>query len=201
MSLTQKGRFEEHYRSGNTPWDTRQTPPEVQRFAESGRLPSEGVALDLGCGPGTNVTFLARHGLWTVGVDYVLQPLLTGQVRLSQNPTLPRHIHFVQGDVTCLPFDTLEACYILDVGCLHGIPPEARDGYVRSVVSNLSVGGWFHLYAFDRVPELEQDPERIRGMTENEVAERFAPWLRVVEIERARPDRYPCQWYLLQREK
>lgn len=199
MSLSHRSRFEEHYASGNTPWDTRQTPPEVQRFWMSHRLARQGLALDLGCGPGTNVAYLARLGLDAIGIDYVLQPLVTARTRIAAEAGLAGRVRFLLGDVTALPFSGLGACYILDVGCLHGIPPQARDGYAAGVVANLAPGGYYHLYAFDRVPELEADPERIRGMTEHEVAERFAPYLRVVEIERARPDRYPCRWYLLQR--
>lgn len=200
MSLTQRSRFEEHYSAGNTPWDTRQTPPEVQRFWMSGRAQRRGLALDLGCGPGTNVTYLARLGLTAVGVDYVMQPLVEGRQRISAAEVSIRpRTHFVLADVTRLPLRGVQAQYVLDIGCLHGIPPDAREGYVQGVIDNLAPGGWYQLYAFDRTPELEQDPERIRGMLENEVAERFAPALRVVEIERARPDRHPCRWYLLRR--
>ena len=46
MSLRQ--RWEEHYASGHTPWDTRQTPPEVAAFWAEGRLPPAGLAV--GCG-------------------------------------------------------------------------------------------------------------------------------------------------------
>ncbi len=200
MSLAHRSRFEQYYAEGNTPWDTRETPPEVHRFWAGRGAVETGRALDLGCGPGTNVAFLARRGLHTVGVDYVLAPLHTAQRRLAKAPDAAARAAFVLADVTRLPFSGLGARYILDVGCLHGIPPEARQGYVQGVVENLAPGGHYHLYAFDRVPELEQEPDRIRGMTENEVAERFAPWLEVVTIERARPDRHPCRWYLLQRK-
>ncbi len=206
MSLSQRSRFEEHYQSGNTPWDTRQTPPEVQRFWMSRQLPRRGLALDLGCGPGTNVLYLARLGLHTIGVDYVIEPLVVGQRRVAAyaaagEGALRERARFLLGDVTRLPFSALGASYILDVGCLHGLPPEARAGYVEGVIANLAPGGFYHLYAFDRIPPPDDDPERIRGMEENEVAEAFAPHLEVFSIERARPDRHPCRWYLLRRNE
>ena len=55
------------YRFGKTPWDTGITPPELRAVVESGQVPP-GRALDLGCGTGTNVIYLARHGLEVVGV-------------------------------------------------------------------------------------------------------------------------------------
>lgn len=199
-SLSHRPRFEQHYAEGNTPCDTQRTPPEVVAFWMTGRLPWAGRALDLGCGPGTNVRYLARVGLDVIGVDFVAQPLLTARQRvLSGEPRIARRAQVILADVTRLPFSGLGASYILDVGCLHGIPPEARAGYVQGVLANLASGGYYQLYAFDRVPELEADPERIRGMTEHEVAERFGDDMKIVEVQRARPDRYPCQWYLLRR--
>ena len=199
--FNQRTRFEEHYRSGATPWDTQITPPEVQAFWASERLPRCGVALDLGCGPATNVRFLADLGLTAVGVDYVGDALLTGQSRIaSQAPHLRERAHLLVGDVTALPFSGLSASYVLDVGCFHGLPLDDRPAYVAGVIANLAAGGYYHLYAFDRVAELANDPERwFRGMEGDEVAERFSPHLKVVEILRARPDRYPCRWYLLQK--
>lgn len=201
MMQTLRAHFEEHYRSGATPWDTQITPPEVTEFWDSGRLARRGVALDLGCGPATNVRFLARLGLTAIGVDYVVAALRLGKARtFSESLETRQRIHLLAGDVTCLPFIGLDAVYVLDVGCFHGLPLENRPAYVRGVVNNLGPDGYYHLYAFDRVAELADDPERwFRGMEENEVAERFAPYLEVVEIQRARPDRYPCRWYLLQR--
>ncbi len=204
MSLSQRSRFEEHYTTGQTPWDTRHTPPEVQRFWMSHRLPRRGRALDLGCGPGTNVVYLARMGLDAIGVDYVIQPLITASERVKEiersgEAGLAARCRFLLGDVTSLPFRDLQANYILDVGCLHGLPPEARSGYVQGVVANLAPGGYFHLYAFDRIPPPADDLDRIRGMEEDEVTNSFAPHLQVVDIERARPDRHPCRWYLLRK--
>jgi SAM-dependent methyltransferase len=201
MLQTLRAHFEEHYRSGATPWDTQITPPEVKEFWASGRARPEGIALDLGCGPATNVRFLASLGLTAIGVDYVPAALYLGQTRATADAISVRsRIQLLAGDVTCLPFSGLGASYVLDVGCFHGLPLESRSAYAEGVIDNLCPGGYYHLYAFDRVAELADDPERwFRGMEENEVVERFTPHLEVVEIQRARPDRYPCRWYLLRR--
>ena len=56
------------------------------------------------------------------------------------------------------------------------------------------------IYAFDRTPEMAADPDRkLVGVEEDEIVQRFAPQCTIIEIIRARPDRYPCRWYLLQR--
>jgi SAM-dependent methyltransferase len=201
MLERQRARFAEHYRTGATPWDTRRTPPEVHAFWASGRAAPHGIALDLGCGPGTNVMYLARLGLRAVGVDYVLTPLLTGLARLlAAAPGLAARAHFVQGDVTCLPFTGLGATYALDVGCCHSLPLEYRDAYVAGLAANLAPGAWFQMYAFDRVAALADDPERwFRGLDEGEATARFGPHFGILEIETATPDPHPCKWYLLRK--
>ena len=193
--------WEKHYQEGPTPWDTRTTPPEVIAFWASGRLAPAGLAIDIGCGPGTNVAYLAGLGLRTIGVDLAGSALTLAAKRLQQQaPTLLTRIAFAQADVTCLPFQQANANYLLDIGCLHGLPTAARPAYARGVIDNLAPGGYYQLYAFDCLADLVDDPvRRLRGMGEDEVAALFAPHLEVVEIIRAKPDRYPCRWYLLRK--
>jgi len=194
-------RWEEHYASGNTPWDTQITPPEVQDFWRSGRLPKSGLALDIGCGPGTNVRFLAQLGLTAIGFDIAVQPLLTGQRRIEERaPHCLSRASFVQADVTRLPLTNAGADYILDIGCFHGAHPDERQVYVNGVINNLRIGGYYHIYAFDRTAEMVANPDRkLLGVEEDEIVERYAGALEVIDILRATPDPYPCRWYLLRK--
>jgi SAM-dependent methyltransferase len=198
---TRRAQWEEHYASGHTPWDTQITPPEVQAFWRTRRLPARGLALDIGCGPGTNVAFLARQGLTAIGFDIALQPLLTGQHRIAANtPALQSRTCFVQADVTQLPFSNAGAAYILDIGCFHGMRPEDRQAYADGIIDNLQHGGYYHIYAFDRTTEMAANPDRkLLGVEENEIVERYASAMEIVEIMRAQPDPYPCRWYLLRK--
>jgi len=193
--------WETHYQSGNTPWDSRITPPEVQAFWHEKRLPHTGLAIDVGCGPGTNAAFLARLGITVIGTDLAGRALNLAHHRLQAQPNDVRdRISFVQSDVTCLPFSRANADYMLDIGCFHGLPPALRDQYAEGIIDNLRPGGYYHLYAFDCLEDLTDDPKRKqRGMRETEVADRFGPQLALVEVMRAKPDRYPCRWYLLQK--
>jgi SAM-dependent methyltransferase len=151
-------RWEDHYASGHTPWDTQLTPPEVQSFWHSGRLPPTGLALDVGCGPGTNVLYLARQGLTALGFDIAYAAVAEGRTRIAQRaPDLLPRAHLIQADVTALPLAAAGAAYILDLGCSHGLPPELRDRYAAGITANLRPGGYYHLYAFDYVPHPEPD--------------------------------------------
>jgi SAM-dependent methyltransferase len=196
-----RAHWEERYQSDCLPWDTGITPPEVIAFWNEARLPRQSVALDLGCGTGTNVAYLARLGLQAIGVELAGNALQRCKTRLTQNePPLFDRISLVQADVANLPFHNLRATYMLDVGCFHAVDFADRPGYVAGVVANLAPGGYYHLYAFDLLPEAERPIDKApRGVAETEVVDRFAPHLQVVAIQRARPDRQPCRWYLLQK--
>src|SRR5689334_19817077 len=69
VTSASRKRWDARYGEGNTPWDTQVTPPEVVDFWQDARRSRDGIALDLGCGPGTNVRFLAALGLNAVGVE------------------------------------------------------------------------------------------------------------------------------------
>lgn len=201
MIESARSRWETHYATGNTPWDTQVTPPEVRDFWTSGRLTPRGLALDIGCGPGTNVRYLAELGLQVVGFDIAYQAVATGRDRIAQRvPHLQPFAGLVQADVTALPVANAGAAYILDIGCSHGVPPELRPRFAAGIVANLRRGGYYHLYAFDYVPRPEEEAQaRYMGMLDDEVVTRFTPALEVIEIIRATPDRYPCRWYLLRK--
>lgn len=201
MTLITRTQWEEHYRSGPTPWDTRVTPPEVVAFWQGRPVPPDALALDIGCGTATNVAFLAGLGLRVIGFDLAGNALATGRMRiLADQPQLLTRSQLVQADVTRLPLHQARAYYVLDIGCFHTLPFALRNAYVQGVINNLAPGGYYQLFGFDLLPAAERPPDRQeRGLDENEIAERFAPQLAVIEIIRAEPDRHPCRWYLLQK--
>jgi SAM-dependent methyltransferase len=194
-------RWEERYQSGPTPWDSGITPPEVVDFWAEGRLPPQGLALDIGCGTATNVTYLAALGLTVIGVDISLRALQRGQQRIARLPhPLQAQAHLFLADVSRLPLANAEAVYALDIGCYHTLPSAARRGYANEVARNLRCGGYYQLYAFDRVPE-DADNPNARGVGPSEIYERFTPFFEIVRMERANPNPHPCHWYLLQRRE
>lgn len=137
--------FERAYRRGRTPWDTGVTPPEV---VEEASAMEPGRALDLGCGTGTNVLWLAQHGWTAVGVDR--SPIAIESARRRADWT--SGAMFVEGDVTRLeelqvdgPFDLM-----LDIGCFHGLPVRRREAYVRQVARVARRGARMMVFASGR---------------------------------------------------
>lgn len=130
-------RFAWKYFRRNAPWDTKQTPPEVIEFIA--QQPTPGRALDLGCGTGTNVMYLAQHGWEAVGVDYVPQAIFEARNKAKQSKG---SVTFYHGDVTHLERLPLTPpfTYFLDIGCFHSLDEAGQRRYAE---------GCYHLAAPD----------------------------------------------------
>jgi SAM-dependent methyltransferase len=179
------------YRTGRTPWDTGVTPPEVVELIEGADALPPGRALDLGCGTGTNVIYLAEHGWDATGVEADRRALAVAERRA---PTASG-ARVVDGDVTRLgqlpidgPFDLA-----LDIGCFHSIAPVRRDAYASGVAARTAPGATLFVFAFARRPGLVPV-----GVTSREMRDRFEPWFEPVgRIAGTQPP--GAAWYRLRR--
>lgn len=123
------------------PWDTGITPPELAAFI---REHPPGRAIDLGCGTGTNLLALARAGWQVTGVDFAFRAVAAARRRLNQAGVMGE---VRAGDVS--QFDIVRGTYelVLDIGCYHGLPQQARTAYCRNLGAILAPGGHFLIYA------------------------------------------------------
>jgi SAM-dependent methyltransferase len=177
------------YRTGRTPWDTHITPPEVVELIDGPEAVPSGRALDLGCGTGTNVAYLARRGWTVVGVDASRTAIDVAR-RATAGVAGATVVH---GDVTRLgsllvegpPFDL-----VLDIGCFHSIARRRRDDYAAGVGERTRSGATLFVFAFAGRGAV--------GVTSREMRDRFAPWFEPVgRISGERPP--GAAWYRLRR--
>ena len=174
-------------------WDTGITPPEVIELIEGPHPLGPRRALDLGCGTGTNVRYLAEHGFEVVGVDFSQVAIEASREKLADVPRTT----VLEGDVTKLsslgvegPFD-----FVLDVGCFHSIPRAQRGAYAREVGRVMVPGGVVLIWAFARrLPFLLIGG----GVTREEMRGRFG---RDFRLERVVQGRWPkgAAWYTFRR--
>ena len=178
------------YRRGRTPWDTGITPPEV---VEEVSAMEPGRALDLGCGTGTNVLWLAQRGWTAVGVDFTSLAIESARRKADWTSGAT----FVEGDVTRLselgvdgPFDL-----VLDIGCFHSVPVRRRDDYVREVARVARTGARMMIFAFGPWIRIPGAPRRTR---EPEIRRRFES---AFALERVVPGEEPkgAAWFFLRR--
>lgn len=176
--------FELRYRFGRPRWDTGVTPPELVAFANAH---AAGRALDLGCGTGTNVVYLAQHGWDAVGVDF--SPKAIGMAkRRARDAGVTGRARFLVADVTRLPDLGAPFDLALDMGCLHSVPAERRPDYARGLHARLAPGAAYLLYAFC-------PPDRY-GIARDEVERLFAPLQLVSFVEGTGR---PSAWYAFAR--
>jgi len=184
------------YLFGRTPWDTGVTPPELRAVVESGRV-QPGRALDLGCGTGTNVLYLAQHGFDTVGVDISSRAIAVAQRKIKQAGQAQR-AQVYTGDVTRL--DTLPVTglfnLVLDLGCLHTLDEPGRARYAAGLAAHTQTGGLYLLYAFGPRACLS----RRMGIETQEVERLFTPAFTLLQVNHGQ-DRAGAEsaWYTFQK--
>jgi SAM-dependent methyltransferase len=179
------------YRTGRTPWDTGVTPPEVVDLIQGPDALPPGRALDLGCGTGTNVAYLADHGWIATGVEADRRAFDVAARRLA--PGTGEHVF--HGDVTRLadiplhgPFDLA-----LDIGCFHSLASARRDAYAAGVAARTTPGATLFVFAVARRGGLVPV-----GVTPREMRDRFAPWFEPIgRIAGTQPP--GAAWYRLRR--
>ena len=182
------------YRFGAPRWDTSITPPEVVAVIEGVAALPAGRALDLGCGTGTNVIYLAQHGWEAVGVDFSPTAIQQAWQKAKDTPGAT----FVEGDVSQLsrlgiqgPFD-----FVLDIGCFHGLPVHSRQAYVQEVARVTRSGAIFMIWAIasDRWPFLPGVPI----MQDKEIPDRFGQDFTLEHVQNGE-GRWMANWYTLRR--
>jgi SAM-dependent methyltransferase len=180
------------YLVGFKPWDTGRPPPELVEYVEGpSRLPP-GRFLDLGCGTGTNVIYVARNGWEATGVDIVGRAISQARRKVSAAGVPAR---LIRGDVTRLDELGVNGGHrlILDQGCFHSIPQARRDAYVHGVTGAAEGGAVFLMFGF--VPGAMGV---VAGVTEAELRERFGGGWELEDATRG-TDRIESWWYRLRR--
>jgi len=126
----------------NPPWDTQVSPPELMDFIAQH---SPGRALDLGCGTGTNVIALAKHGWQAIGVDYIGRAI--GQAR-KKAQLEGVSVEFQIDDVTKLTSITGEFDLVLDIGCFHSLSADEKRAYILNLERLTGPGSYYLMYGF-----------------------------------------------------
>ena len=184
------------YWFGKTPWDTGITPPELRAVVDNGQV-QPGRALDLGCGTGTNVLYLAQHGFDAVGVDISSRAIAVAQRKIKQ-AGLAQRAQVYCGDVTRLDALPIAGLFnlALDMGCLHGVDLAARPRYAAGLAAHMQSGGLYLLYAFGPRTCLG----RRVGITTKETERLFAPAFTLLQVNHGR-DRASAEsaWYTFQK--
>src|SRR2546427_923934 len=99
---------------GIPPWDIGRSQPAIMRLAETGQI--TGLVLDIGCGTGENVLYLAEHGFVAAGIDGAPPPLREAPGKTKQRGVQAR---FERADAPGLPRAPRPFHTPLDSGRFH----------------------------------------------------------------------------------
>lgn len=133
------------------PWDSDITPPELMDFIKTH---PPGSALDLGCGTGTNVITLSKHGWDVSGVDFASKA-----IRIARRKAVEENIDavFYVDDVSKLSRISGNFDLIYDIGCFHNLKVSDKRDYISGIGKFLNPGGTYMLYAFIKHVELPSE--------------------------------------------
>ena len=183
------------YIRNRAPWDTNQTPPELIEVIEGPAALPPGLALDFGCGTGTNVIYLARHGWRAVGGDFIPAAVHQAQEKAQQAAVSAQ---FLVGNVLELaalplggPFDLG-----LDIGCFHGLARDSRQRYLENLDAVLKPGATYLLYTMAR--------RRVRwyrvGVDPADVERLFTPRFTIDRVQRGTGRLgHPSAWFTMRK--
>lgn len=163
------------------PWDTGRPSTQLRLLIESGAgKPCR--ALELGCGTGTNVVFLAQRGFDAAGVD-----LSETAVRRAQERARAANVSakFVCASVLALPGLGGPFEFVFDRGCFHVLPKEQRGAFVGEVLRVTRPGSVFFLLCGNSREPLDPGPPTV---SEEEIRATFGGEFRIEWIREFRFD-------------
>jgi SAM-dependent methyltransferase len=141
--MTVEDHFKVRYETQDTPWDIGQ--PDfnlVQTVTSKSIQPCK--ALDIGCGTGDNVIWLAQHGFDVIGVDTSELAIKKAEEKASQSRANCRFLveNFLTSQIAGAPF-----AFVFDRGLFHVFESdEERKSLVENVYRHLEEGGlWLSL--------------------------------------------------------
>ncbi len=168
--------WEDDYQSGVTPWDTGEVDPALVRWIESGRV-APGKALEIGCGTGTNVLYLAEQGFEVLGVDVAPTAIEHSRARLEGHPRARAELR----DILSAPLGETGFDFVFDRGCFHIFDAAEQQAlFAERVAEALSVGGvWVSLLGSTEGAPRDRGPPR---RSARDIAIAVEPALEIVEL-------------------
>jgi SAM-dependent methyltransferase len=107
-----------------------------------GFLPPRGSVLDVGCGAGSNVIFLAQKGYRAHGIDISPGAVAAARSRAVQAGVA---VDVQEGDALALAFGDGDLDGVTDHGCFHTLPTRRRPEYATEIHRILRREGSFVL--------------------------------------------------------
>jgi ubiquinone/menaquinone biosynthesis C-methylase UbiE len=132
------------YKTGkfNLLWENDIPTPELVATVATQDISKGKVALDIGCGAGTEALFLGQCGYHVHAIDLSTEAI---QIAKERAKAANVNVDWIVGDAFHLPIKSNTVDFINDRGCFHIIPTCNRSKYAGEVSRVLKSGGTFLL--------------------------------------------------------
>ena len=167
-------RFESAY-LGTRPWDIGRPQPAIMRLAQARQI--TGSVLDVGCGTGENVLYLAELGFAAMGVDGAPTAISKARAKAKQRGVTAQ---FEVADALSLSMPNRQFDSVIDTGLFHVFSDEERDRFRDSLARVVRPGGTYFLMCFSDQQPGDWGPRRV---TQAEIRSVFNDGWRVNYIE------------------
>lgn len=145
------------------PWFSPEPSRAVRRAVADEFLRPGTAVLDVGCGAGSNLLFLARHGYEAHGIDLSPGAIHAARARArSEGLTVGAQT----GDALALDFADRRFGGLVDIGCFHTLPVRRRKDYASEVARVLRPGGAFVLSWVAREHTADRGPAHRPSLAE-----------------------------------
>jgi len=166
--------FESAY-LGTPPWDIGRPQPAIVRLAATGQI--TGSILDVGCGTGENVLYLAEHGYAAAGVDGAPTAINKARAKAKRRGL---NASFEVADALNLPTPERQFDTLIDSGLFHVFSDDERPRFRESLGRVVRSGGTYFLMCFSDHQPGDWGPRRV---TQAEIRAVFGDGWRVNSIE------------------
>lgn len=178
--MSDAAHWDDRYRWDDTPWETGHPSTELQRVIREEQL-APCRAIDLGCGTGANVVWLAQQGFDVVGVDVSPSAVERARARAANVP-----VQFLVADLLALPDPGPPFAFFFDRGCYHLFRRSGQaERYVQTVAGLVTAGGRGLVLAGNARERQQPGPPVV---TEEEFRADWGPWFDVLRLREFRFD-------------
>ena len=106
----------------------------------------KGQALDVGCGNGRNLIYLAQNGFSVAGIEIVPEMVEVANQKLINNLYAKGSVVIDHSAGEKLPYKDQTFDLIIDMMTKHSLNPSEREVYAKEVNRMLNIGGYFVFY-------------------------------------------------------
>lgn len=192
-------RWEDRYRTGDTPWDTGRPSSELRRVLADEKI-APCPAIELGCGTGTNAVWLAQQGFDVTAVDLIPQAIDRARQRAAEAGV---RVRFLVADVLQPLAVDGPFGFFFDRGCYHVVRRIDVRPYLENVARVTAPGGVGLVLAGNARERLDPGPPVV---TEEELRAEWGGRFEIVWLREFRFDEVavmsvrPLAWSCLLRK-